>query len=303
MHTPHMSKLFLDAKHLIRAGLRDDGWPSDWTTLGSVKNPLKKVRARLVAKASGIWAGAALTHSLNSVARELAEITTGDFLAQSRLEDGEAVKPGQQVAEWTGSAILVLALERPFLNLAQFAGGIATATHEFAAIVKKACPKATPRVTATRKTLPYYRDLAFYALQVGGGHVHRTNLAGGVLIKENHIAAAGGIAQAIRGTRSIAPHGFKIEIEVRDLQELQKAIKAHADVIMLDNFSVADVQRAIKMIDASFPPGSSARPLIVVSGGLSTSNIAKYAIPGVDILSIGSLTHSVRALDISLLVE
>lgn len=298
-----MSSPFLDAKDLIRAGLREDGWPSDWTTLGSVQNPLKNVRAQLIAKGPGIWAGAALTHSLNSVARELAEITTGNFLAKSQLEDGAVVKPGQPVAEWNGSAILVLALERPFLNLAQFAGGIATATHEFVAILKEVRPEDSPRVTATRKTLPCYRDLAFYALQVGGGHVHRTNLAGGVLIKENHIAAAGGIEQAIRGTRAIAPHGLKIEIEVTDLQELETAIKAQADVIMLDNFSVEDVERAVTIIDGFFPAGRPGRPLIVVSGGLSTSNIGNYAIPGIDIFSIGSLTHSVRALDISLLLE
>jgi len=298
-----MSHSFLDAKHFFRASLHEDGWPSDWTTLGSVKDPLKKVRAQLIAKAPGIWAGTALTYSLNSVAHEMAETTTGHFLAKSLLEDGSSVKSGQRVAEWSGSAGLVLALERPYLNLAQFAGGIATATHELVAIVKKACPKSTPRVTATRKTLPYYRDLAFYALQVGGGHVHRSNLAGGVLIKENHIAAAGGIAQVIRGTRAVAPHGLKIEIEVTNLQEFETAIEERADVIMLDNFSIEDTKRAVKVVAGFFAPGSPGMPLIAVSGGLSTSNIGKYAIPGIDILSVGSLTHSVRALDISLLFE
>lgn len=158
---------FLDAKHLIQAGLRDDGWPWDWTTMGSVKDPLKKVHAQLIAKAPGIWAGSALTHSLNSVGKDLTETTTGHFLAKSHVADGASVKAGQRVAEWTGSAGLVLALERPYLNLAQYASGIATATHELVAIVKKACPKDTPRVTSTRKTLPYYRDLAVFALQAG----------------------------------------------------------------------------------------------------------------------------------------
>lgn len=294
---------FLDAKHLIQAGLRDDGWPWDWTTMGSVKDPLKKVHAQLIAKAPGIWAGSALTHSLNSVGKDLTETTTGHFLAKSHVADGASVKAGQRVAEWTGSAGLVLALERPYLNLAQYASGIATATHELVAIVKKACPKDTPRVTSTRKTLPYYRDLAVFALQAGGGHAHRVSLSGGVLIKENHIAAAGGIDRAIAGVRAVAPHGLKIEIEVTDLQELDRALAAQAEVIMLDNFSVEDAKRAVKVVDSMFAPGSPGRPTIEISGGLSVSSIGKYAIRGVDILSVGSLTHSIRALDISLLID
>ena len=296
------SNTFLDAKHLIQAGLRDDGWPWDFTTMGSVKDPLKKVRAELIAKSPGIWAGAALTNSLNAVARELAETTNGTFQARSLLADGTRVKAGQRVAEWSGSAGLVLALERPFLNLAQYASGIATATHELVSIVKKACPKDTPRVTSTRKTLPYYRDLAVFALQAGGGHAHRLSLSGGVLIKENHIAAAGSIQQAVEGARSVAPHGLKVEIEVTDLKELERAIEAQADVIMLDNFSAGDAKRAVKLVDGIFAPGAPGRPVIEVSGGLSASTIAKYAIRGVDILSVGSLTHSIRALDISLLI-
>lgn len=297
------SAAVLDVKNLIQAGLREDGWPWDWTTLGSVADPLKKVRAQLIAKAPGIWAGTALTHSLNSVAKELSEISGGHFLAKAQLADGASVKPGQRVAEWSGSAILVLALERPFLNLAQYAGGIATATRELVQIVRKACPKNTPRVTATRKTLPMYRDLAIHALRAGGGYPHRVSLSGGVLIKENHIAAAGGIERAITGARGTAPHGLKIEIEVKNLQELEKAISANAEVILLDNFSVADAKRAVQVVDKVYAPGSLGRPVIEISGGLNEANIGKYAIPGVDILSLGSLTHSIQALDISLLVD
>jgi nicotinate-nucleotide pyrophosphorylase (carboxylating) len=293
----------LNAKHLIKAGLQDDGWPWDWTTLGSVKDPLKKVNAQLIAKAPGIWAGSALLHSLNAVAREMAETSTGHFLAKPQLKDGTSVKPGQRVAEWTGSASILLALERPFLNLAQYASGIATGTHELVSIVKKACPKDTPRVTATRKTLPGYRDLAVYALQCGGGYAHRVSLSGGVLIKENHIAAAGSIAKAVAGAREVAPHGLKIEIEVQDLQELDQALAAHAEIVMLDNFSVEDAKHAVRVIDEIYAPGSPGRPLIEISGGLTAANIGKYAIRGVDILSVGSLTHSIKALDLSLLVD
>jgi nicotinate-nucleotide pyrophosphorylase (carboxylating) len=293
----------LDVKHLIKAGLEDDGWPWDWTTLGSVQDPLKKVRAQLIAKAPGVWSGSSLVHSLNSVAKELAETSTGHFLAKPQVKDGANVKPGQRVAEWTGSASLLLALERPFLNLASYASGIATATDEMVSIVKKACPKNTPRVVSTRKTLPGYRDLAVYAVQVGGGHAHRVSLSGGVLIKENHIAAAGGIAKAIQGARAVAPHGLKIEVEVTDLQELDQALSAQADIIMLDNFSVEDVKRAVKVVDGVFAPGAPGRPVLEVSGGLNVGNIGKYAIKGIDILSVGSLTHSPKALDLSLLVD
>jgi nicotinate-nucleotide pyrophosphorylase (carboxylating) len=293
----------INVKSLIQAGLEEDGWPWDWSTLGAVKDPLGKVNAQLIAKAPGIWAGTALIHSLNSVAKELAEISSGHFLAKAEVKDGAAVKPGQRVASFSGSAGLVLALERPFLNLAQYSSGIATATHELVSLVKKSCPKNPPRVTSTRKTLPGYRDLAVYALQMGGGFAHRVSLSGGVLIKENHIAASGGIAKAIEGARAIAPHGLKIEVEVKNLQELELALAGNADVVMLDNFSVEDVRRAIKVVDAVFAPGSRARPILEVSGGLSPTNIGKYAQRGVDILSVGYLTHSIKALDLSLLID
>lgn len=293
----------LDVRNLIRAGLQEDGWPWDWTTQGSLKDPLKKVKAQLIAKAPGVWAGSALIHSLNSVAKELADTSTGHFLAKAHLADGSRVRPGQRVAEWSGSATLVMALERPFLNLAQYASGIATATDELVCSVRKGCPKFTPRVTSTRKTLPFYRDLALYALQAGGGYAHRVSLSGGVLIKENHIASAGSIARAVQGVRAVAPHSLKIEVEVRDLQELDQALAAQVEVIMLDNFSVEDTKRAVQVVDSIFAPGSPGRPVLEVSGGLNSKNIGKYAMRGVDILSVGALTHSVQALDLSLLVQ
>jgi nicotinate-nucleotide pyrophosphorylase (carboxylating) len=293
----------IDYKSLLKVGLTDDGWPWDWTTLGSVKDPSKKVRAQIIAKAPGIWAGSSLVAAVEALAKEIGADagiqSQGFFTAKSLVKDGAFVKAGQRVCEWSGHSNLILALERPFLNLASYVSGIATATHELVTIVKKACPKKTPRVTCTRKTLPGYRDLAIYGLQAGGGHPHRVSLSGGVLIKENHIAAAGSIAQAIAGCRGVAPHGLKIEVEVTSLQELDEAIEAMAEVIMLDNFSVTDVKKALLVIDRV----KNARPVIEVSGGLHASNIEHYAIPGIDVLSVGALTHSVKALDLSLLVD
>jgi nicotinate-nucleotide pyrophosphorylase (carboxylating) len=187
-----------------------------------------------------------------------------------------------------------LALERPFLNLVAYASGVASATRQLVDVVARV---SSARVTSTRKILPYYRDLAIYGVLCGGGVAHRVSLSGGVLLKENHIAAAGGIARAIKGVQAISPHGLKIEIEVRNLDELKQALKAGAEVVMLDNFEPEKVRAAVKQVRES-----KRAVVIEVSGGLTAANIAEYALPGVDVLSCGGLTHSVRALDLSLLV-
>jgi nicotinate-nucleotide pyrophosphorylase (carboxylating) len=285
----------LPIKQLLKQGLTDDGWPWDWTALGSLKDSSKKVKAQVIAKSPGIWAGSKFVAAVESLAREIADDSAA-FNAKSLVKDGTSVKPGQRVCEWSGNADLVLALERPFLNLASYVSGVATATNELVVVVKKACPKKTPRVTCTRKTLPGYRDIAVYGLQVGGGHPHRLGLSSGVLIKENHIAAAGSIAKAIKGCREVAPHGLKIEIEVTSLNELEQALAARAEVIMLDNFSVEEVKKALASIKGQ-------KPVIEISGGLNPSNIGRYALPGVDVLSVGAITLSVKALDLSLLIS
>src|SRR5690606_37963643 len=163
---------------------------------------------------------------------------------------------------------------------------------------KSRSPGEAPRVTSTRKILPYYRDVAIAAVMAGGGFAHRVSLDGGALIKENHIAAAGGIRAAIRGARAVAPHLLKIEIEVRNLKELREAVDAGADVIRLDNFSTKSVREAVDLVEESHRS-----PLIECSGGITEETIGNYAIPGVHVLSIGGLTHSVKAIDLSLLVD
>lgn len=285
-------------KELLHRGLQEDGWQWDWTTLGTVRASKSKssIRAKVVAKSSGLWAASGLIPALNDVAQGFgahAELGHSDF------SDGQKFKPGDVLSEWSGSPRLVLALERPFINLASYVSGIATMTDLLVREVTRACPRRTPRVTSTRKTLPGYRDLGVLGVQAGGGHSHRVSLSGGVLIKENHIAAAGGIAKAIVGARGVAPHGLKIEIEVRSLKELSQALHAQADGVLLDNFTPAQVREALKQIDTSASP----RPVVEVSGGLNESNIASYAILGVDVLSVGSLTHSVTSSDFSLLVQ
>jgi nicotinate-nucleotide pyrophosphorylase (carboxylating) len=289
-------------KALLRTGLEDDGWEWDWTSRGVGMRKAGLVRARIVAKSPGIWAAAGLPRATELLAQELG----GAVKLTGAPDAGAALRRGEVVCRWRGPAPLVLALERPFLNLASYAGGIALRTRGLVARVgrrwKQVGPKGAPapRVTSTRKTLPGYRDVAIAAVIAGGGHPHRVSLAGGVLIKENHVSAAGGIARAIRGARAAAPHGLKIEIEVRDERELAEALRERAEVVMLDNFTpeaAASALRRVARVD------STVRPLIEISGGVNEENIERYVLPGVDVISVGSLTHSVMAIDLSLLVE
>ncbi len=279
-----LSSLWIE---LLRKGLAEDGHPWDWTTLGIVHG---SIQAHVLAKSDGVWAAETLTQSLDSV--------FPGVQAQSLVKDGVRFKKGDVLVQLKGSTDSLLALERPFLNLAAYVSGIATATEQMVQVVKKACPARTPRVTLTRKTLPGYRDLAIHGVRCGGGHPHRVSLSGGVLIKENHIAAAGGIAKAVAAARGVAPHGLKVEIEVRNQSELEHALAASAEVIMLDNFSPNQVRDAVKFVSAH-----PRRLLLEVSGGLSLNTIGEYAIAGVDVLSVGSLTHSVQCVDLSFLVD
>lgn len=281
-------------KNLLQTGFNEDGSPWDWTTLGVQGKKPKTLKAKIIAKADGIWAAEGLVKT----------VASADFTAsfpiqiQSKWKDGETFRRGDLLVEFKGKANELLALERPFLNLAAYASGIATMTRRFVDLVQKACPKQPPRVTLTRKTLPYYRDLSIHSVRIGGGYPHRVSLSGGVLIKENHIAAAGGIIPAIEGAKKIAPHSLKIEIEVRNEKEFMTALKAGAEGILLDNFTPEQVQSALKRISST-----PSRPFIEVSGGLNEQTIARYAIPGVDILSVGALTHSARSVDLSFLVD
>ena len=272
-------------KPLLERGLADDNWRWDWTTRGTL--PDKPVRAKLIAKGTGVWAASGLASAA----------ADHGVTVRMLVKDGAKLRKGDVVAEWSGSARAVLAVERPFINLAAYAGGIATQTRELVELVARAAKKvktAPPRVTSTRKILPAYRELSLHAVIAGGGFPHRPDLASGVLIKENHIAAAGGIAKAIQGARAVAPHLYKIEIEVRDLSELDQAITAGAEVVMLDNFSPSQAKAALKR--------AAGRMMIEISGGITRDSIARYVLPGVHVISCGSLTHSVKAIDLSLLI-
>lgn len=212
--------------------------------------------------------------------------------AEILVEEGVAVPEGAVIWRVRARARALLSGERTALNLTQRMSGVATAARRYV----EALPAGSrTRVADTRKTTPGLRALERYAVRVGGAHNHRDNLGSAVMIKDNHIIAAGGITAAIERARARAPHTSRIEVEVASLAELEQALAARADIIMLDNFSLADVHAAVKRVADN--PG--ARPLIEVSGGITLPRIAELAAAGVDVISVGALTHSAPAADIA----
>ncbi len=204
------------------------------------------------------------------------------------VEDGGRVKKGDIIAEIEGPSRSILTGERVSLNLLQHMSGIATATAEASASV--AGTKA--RIADTRKTTPGLRVLEKYAVKTGGGSNHRFNLSDGVLIKDNHIVAAGGIRNAVEAVRKNIPHTLKIEVETETMEQVKEALDAGADIIMLDNMTVPQMKEAVDFI--------AGRAKTEASGNMGERNLREVAETGVDIISIGALTHTVKALDISL---
>ena len=287
-----MSALIPSWKKWLLTGLEEDGAAFDWTarSLATLRPDQQPTEAKLVAKATGIWAGATGLRALSLLSQELGS----PLEIESSLEDGARITPGQTLCTWKGSARSIVIFERSFINLASYTSGIATQTRALVDRVLAASMKHPVRITATRKTLPGYRDLAVEATLIGGAHPHRFNLSGGLLLKENHIAAAGGITAAVKSSRNTIPHLLKVEIEVRNLQELKEAITAGAEVIMLDNFTPDQIRAAV--------PLKPAGTCFEASGGITLQNLDSYLIEGLDVISVGALTHSVKSLDLSLLM-
>ncbi len=207
-----------------------------------------------------------------------------------RVADGDPAVPGTVVASVRGPAAALLAGERTALNFLQHLSGIATLTQAFVA----AAEGAKLRITDTRKTRPGLRALEKYAVRVGGGANHRADLASGVLIKDNHIALVGSVREAVRRARANAPHGLRIAVEVDTLAQLDEALESGAEGVLLDNFQVRDMAEAVKRI-------RERRPQVVVeaSGGVTLDRIHEISKTGVDVVSIGALTHSARAINFS----
>lgn len=276
-------------KELLLRGLSEDRASLDWSARSLADQRNKIISATLIAKSEGVWAGESASFALKSLATDLGLPLT----VQNHLLNGARFKSRTPLVQIQGPAQAILTLERTWINLVAYASGIATQTRTLVDAVQKCGLSHSPRITGTRKILPGYRELAIESMILGGGLPHRPALDSGILIKENHIASHGSITAAIKSARSTGPHLHKIEIEVRNTQELREAIEAGAEVIMLDNFSTATIHEAIAL-----------KPKQVqyeVSGGVNIKNIQQYAIEGIDIISVGSLTHSVVSCDFSLL--
>jgi nicotinate-nucleotide pyrophosphorylase (carboxylating) len=204
------------------------------------------------------------------------------------VEEGSQVRPGLEVAAIAGSSRSLLTGERVALNFLQHLSGISTRTARFVSLVEGTGAK----IVDTRKTIPGLRALAKYAVRIGGGHNHRFALSDGVLIKDNHIQAAGGIAAAVKRAREHAPHLLRVEVEAETLAQVNEALAAGADIVMLDNMELETLRAAVDLCRG--------KALSEASGGVNEKTVRAIAETGVDLISVGALTHSVAALDISL---
>lgn len=270
----------LQADHLIMEALKEDISSEDVTT-NSVMKEAVTGQVELICKQDGIVAGL-------EVFGRVFELLDANTKIDYYCKDGDEVKKGQLMALLTGDIRTLLSGERVALNYLQRMSGIATYTHTVAGLLSGSRMK----LLDTRKTTPNMRIFEKYAVRVGGGYNHRYNLSDGVLLKDNHIGAAGGVKEAVQMAKDYAPFVRKIEVEVENLEMVKEAVEAGADIIMLDNMSVEEMQKAVEIIDG--------RVETEISGNVTRENIEKYKELGVDYISSGALTHSAPILDISL---
>ena len=270
----------LQADHLIEAALKEDISSEDVSTNAVMKERVQG-EVDLICKQDGILAGL-------MVFRRVFELLDDSTEVEAYCQDGDEVKKGQLMAKVRGDIRVLLSGERVALNFLQRMSGIATYTHSVAVLLKGSGIK----LLDTRKTTPNMRIFEKYAVRVGGGYNHRYNLSDGVLLKDNHIGAAGGVARAVRMAKEYAPFVRKIEVEVENLEMVREAVEAGADIIMLDNMTPEEMKEAVALING--------RAKTECSGNVTKENISRLKQIGVDYISSGALTHSAPILDISL---
>ena len=273
-----MKKLYLE--NIIKNALLEDMNNGDITTDSLTDEDSLSV-AEIKAKEDGVIAGI-------DVAKMVFEFLDDNIEFEKYIDDGLIIKKGDIIAKVTGKTRAILSGERTALNLLQRMSGIATTTAMYSERIKK----YNTKIVDTRKTVPGLRILDKYSVRMGGGINHRFNLSDAVLIKDNHIKAAGSIDEAIKIVRSKIPHTVKIEVEVETLDQLKEALAANADIIMLDNMDTETMKRAVMI--------NNKKAILEASGNMNLDRIIEVAETGVDIISVGALTHSVKALDISL---
>jgi nicotinate-nucleotide pyrophosphorylase (carboxylating) len=277
------SGAFNPAAAIIDLALAEDLGNGDITSLVTVPAELE-ARGTMIAKAAGVISGLA-------VAGEVFYRIDPAVVWRPLLEDGDPIAPGVAIAEVAGWARSILAGERVALNLLQRLSGVATMAARYVAAVEG----TGARIVDTRKTTPGLRALEKAAIRHGGGANHRVNLADGILIKDNHLAAIGGadrVTRAVLAARAGAPHTLKVEVEVTTVAELEEALAAGADVVLLDNMDLPAMRRAVEL--------TAGRAVLEASGGVTLETVRAIADTGVDLISVGALTHSAPALDISL---
>ncbi len=274
-------------EQIVSNALAEDLGSGDITTEALVSSELEG-KASIMVKRDGVLAGM-------DVAKEVFRQVDPSLHFKAVVKDGAKVRKGDVVATVEGKVANILRAERTALNFLQHLSGIATETSRYVDAVSGT--KAI--ITDTRKTIPGLRLLEKYAVRAGGGHNHRLNLGDGVLIKDNHLAALRssvvGLGEAVKKARKRAPRAMKVEVEVESVKQAQEALSAGADIIMLDNMNVKDMRRVVKLVQG--------RALLEASGGITLDNVRSVAEAGVDLISVGALTHSAKALDISLEVE
>lgn len=246
--------------------------------------------ASFIAKAEGVLCGI-------DIALRVFTFIDSDVKTEVRIKDGEKVNKGDIIAVVSGRTKSILKGERTSLNILQHMSGIASETAKYVAC----CEGTKCSVAETRKTLPGLRSLEKYAVIVGGGKNHRFNLSDGAMLKDNHIDAYGSLTNAVAALRSEIGHMVKIEVEVRSEGELREALECKADVIMLDNMTPEQMTACVKIVDEI--TAGKFRPVIEASGNITLANAAEIAKTGVDLFSVGALTHSVKAFDISLRIN
>lgn len=270
---------------LIDLALEEDAAFGDVTSQ-SIFQPDHVSRARVLARQDMVVCGLEVARRVfNRVDPEIAIDLIGT--------DGTRVANGSEILLAQGPTISLLTAERTALNFLQRLSGIATLSRRFADAAAKAGTGV--RVVDTRKTTPAWRALEKYAVRCGGCFNHRASLGEHVLIKENHITAAGSLSMAVKMTRDFAPHGAKIEVETESLAEVEQALESGAEIIMLDNMSPAQIQQAVTLINRA--------AIVEISGGINLENIADFTLPGVDVISVGALTHSAPAADFSMILD
>lgn len=270
----------LNVDHLIKEALQEDISSEDVTTNAVMKEAVTG-EVQLICKQDGVVAGL-------DVFRRVFEILDENVKIDFYCKDGDEVKKGELMGVVTGDIRALLSGERVALNYLQRMSGIATYTHSVAMLLEGTKTK----LLDTRKTTPNMRIFEKYAVRVGGGFNHRYNLSDGVLLKDNHIGAAGSVTKAVQMAKEYAPFVRKIEVEVENLDMVREAVEAGADIIMLDNMSTEEMQEAIRIIDG--------RAETECSGNVTKENIGRLTSLGVDYISSGALTHSAPILDISL---